>query len=341
MTRALDNALAVGNLTRNRILNPAFQVSQEYATGAGPTVTTGGIYVMDGWVGVNNTDGTMTSAQVTTGGIAPSGSPMRVALACTVVDASLAAGQYAEILQPLEGLNLADLEWGTTNAKSIVLRFYVKTSMAGAYGVSLVNSATNRCYVQTFTVAAGEVNTDKLVTLVIPGDTTGTWLKDTGVGIYLRICLASGTTALTASTGWQAGNFLGITGSQVNFMSSTAGSAFYLADVGLYEGTAAPPFEVPSYQEELRRCQRYWENGTFHVIGAGYAANAVISNRVSFKNTKRAAPTVAINVTFRTGMNASEGVSFTQTDSVTVSGTTTGITTGAESQGTWTANARL
>jgi hypothetical protein len=300
-----------------------------------------GTYIMDSWYASNNTDGTMTSAQVTTGGIAPSGSPMRLAVACTVIDASLAAAQLASLEQRLEGLNVADLEWGTASAKSIVVRFVVKTSLAGTYGFSVCNGAGNRSYVQTFTVAAGEVNTDKTLTFVVPGDTTGTWAKDTTTGLIVRICLASGSTFTTASTGWQAGNFLGITGSQVNFMSSAAGSAFYLADAGLYEGTAAPPFEVPSYQEELRRCQRYWENGTFHVIGAGYAANSVIANRVSFKNTKRATPTVAISVSFRTGINASEGTSFVQTDGVTVSGTTTGITTGAESQGTWTANARL
>lgn len=294
---------------RNRILNPAFQVNQEFVTGTGPTIGSAGSYVCDGWIATNNTDGTLTGAQVNTA-IAPSGSPMRMGFACTVIDATIAAGQYAVINQYLEGLNVADLEWGTANAKSIALRFYVKVSLAGTYGVSVANAANTRSYVQSFTVGAGEVGTDKLVTLVIPGDTTGAWSKDTNIGLNVRIALAAGSTYLTASTGWNAGYFLGITGSQANFMSTTSGSNFVLADVGLYEGTTVPTFEIPSYVDEYRRCQRYWQSGGSWIAGYNVAGNG-IHWTISLPVLMRINPTMSFGGTVYSNASGLAGYSAT------------------------------
>ena len=38
----------------------------------------------------------------------------------------------------------------------------------------------------------------------------------------------------------------------------TVGNVFELFDVGLYEGSAAPSFRLPNYDDELRKCQRYY-----------------------------------------------------------------------------------
>jgi REP element-mobilizing transposase RayT len=49
----------------------------------------------------------------------------------TTADGTLAATQFCSVDQFIEGYNVADLNWGTANAKSVTLSFYVKSSLTG------------------------------------------------------------------------------------------------------------------------------------------------------------------------------------------------------------------
>lgn len=224
----LEN-IGVGGLTdvrRNRIVNHDMRVSQENGTTSG---TTNGYYAVDQWATYRVTSaGTITSAQAAS--VTPAGSPNRYRVTITTADASLAAGEYLTITQNLEGSNVADLQYGGSSAKNIVLRFGFK-GPAGTYAVHLGNSAANRSYVALFTIAAPDANTDTVQTISIAGDTTGTWLTADGViGLTLDIVLACGST-FQGSTGWQAGNILGTSG--VSNSMGTGSAVFELFDVGL------------------------------------------------------------------------------------------------------------
>jgi len=246
---------------RNRIVNHGMQISQERGT-ALVDVTTGGAYTVDQWiVGLSTTPGgTLRAQQIAS--ITPGGSPFRVRHTVQAADASIAAGDIYSIVQVIEGQMIADARFGTASARQIVVRFGVRSSIAGTFGVRLLNSAGNRCYVTTITIAGGEINTDLVRTIVIPGDTSGTWLTDTGIGFDLRITLAAGTTSQTTAGSWLAGNFL-TTSAQTNFMG-TASATFELFDVGLYVDHlnigVAPFWELPAWDDELRACRRFWES---------------------------------------------------------------------------------
>jgi hypothetical protein len=287
MTRALDSALASGLPPRNRIYNPAFQISQEFGADAATGVTSAAVkYICDGWQIANTTTGTVIASQSTQQ--TPGGSKYRLGMAVTVADATVGINEYVIVQQAIEGYSVFDLKWGTASAKPITLRYYFNVPIAGTYGLSVCNSTGLRCYVVPVVVAANEINTDKLVTLTIPGDTGGTWAVDNNVGLIIRWCYMAGTTYQTATpNAWGTANVF-TTAAQVNNVATTSGGGS-IADVGLYEGTSAPPFEVPNLMEEFRRCQRYLEYAEITLTTSPY------TTQVAMMAQKRlASPTITL-----------------------------------------------
>jgi hypothetical protein len=297
---------------RNRIINPAMQISQERGT-ALVDVTTGVAYTIDQWLASLSTTpgGTLRAQQVASA--TPGGSPFRLRLTAQAADASIAAGDFYALVAYIEGQMIADARFGTASARQIVIRFGVRSSLAGTFGVRFANSASNRSYVTTITIAGGEINTDLVRTIVIPGDTTGTWLTDTGIGLALAVMLASGTTFQTTAGSWQAGAFL-TTSAQTNFMG-TAGATFELFDVGLYVDAlnigAAPSWELPAWDADLRAAERYarlvTQSQSFVSAGVGHA----LATQINFPQM-RVAP-VLTNLGDGTSVNASSATFDTPT----------------------------
>ena len=260
------------NLYRNRIVNPCMQISQERGVNVA-ALTTGVAYTVDQWIAALSATpgGTLWVNQVAS--VTPSGSPFRLRHSVQAFDSSIAAGDYYGITHHIEGLMIADARFGTASARQIVIRLGVNCSIAGTFGVRLTNSASNRSYVTTITIAGGEINTDLLRTIVIPGDTSGTWLTDTGIGLTLQITLAAGTTWQGTAGSWQASNITTTSG-QTNLMG-TINATFELFDVGLYVDVlatgVAPPFELPAWDADLRACQRYWEKSYSYGTAPGTA----------------------------------------------------------------------
>lgn len=240
---------------RNRIVNHDMRMDQEWNGAAG---TTNGRFGRDQFATYFNS----SAATITTQGVSsvtPAGSPNRYRVTITTADTSLAAGEYLTISQNLEGSNVADFMYGGANAKQSVLRFGFKAP-AGTYAVHLGNSAANRSYVALFTISAGQANTDTVQTVVIPGDTTGTWLTADGViGITLDIVLAAGST-FQGAAGWQAGNILAT--SAISNGMGTGSAVFELFDVGLRLDPDATgvygQYEVGEV-DPVYRSERYWE----------------------------------------------------------------------------------
>lgn len=241
---------------RNRICNPAMQISQENGD-TGSAASAGAVYyVADQWYGNWSVTGAALQVTRSSTTLSPNGNSL-FSTGVTTAKASLAASEYFLVSTTIEGANVKDFKWGTTGALPVVLRFWVWAQTPGLYSVRIANNDTSRSYVAPFTVTTGSAW--QQVVIPIPGDTTGTWTKDNSVGIYIHFARAVGTTFVGVA-GWQAGNFYAVPG-QVNG-AAVASNAMNFADVGLYldpEGTGlAPPFETPDYADELARCQRYF-----------------------------------------------------------------------------------
>jgi hypothetical protein len=266
------------------------QISQERGA-TSVDVTTGGVYTVDQWIaGLSATPGgTLRAQQVAS--VTPGGSPFRLRHTVQVADTSIAAGDVYVITQPIEGWMVADARFGSASARQLILRFGVRSSVAGTFAARIHNHDSSRSWIAMFTIAAGEINTDVVRTFVVPGSTTGTWLTDAGLGMSFQICLAAGAT-WHGVAGWQNGN-AATTSAQTNLMA-TAGATFDLFDVGLYVDPlnigAAPPWELPAWDADLRACQRYFEWVPFDIGFTSSGANNILQLSVPFVVDKRATP---------------------------------------------------
>ena len=280
---------------RNRIVNGAMQISQENGdTAAGTTAYYGADQFFTSFV---TSAGVVSTQRVQS--VTPSGAKDRYRVSVTTADASLAAGEFLTVTTRLEGNMVADFQWGTASAKQIVLRFLWK-GPAGTYSVAISNSAGNRSYPVNFTPTAA--NTDEVITIVIPGDTSGTWLTTTGIGLNLTFTMAAGSTFQGTNATWAAGNFYG-TASTSNGLSANT-NVFEISEVGLYldaDSTGVTPaYQLPAFDEELFRSQRYF--WAFAAAGGqqGVALGLVLTTTTArfFKEClppMRASPTLAIS----------------------------------------------
>jgi hypothetical protein len=221
-----------------------------------------------------NTDGSFSGQQVST---APSGFINSLKFTVTSADTSLAAGQYANLRQPIEGLNVADLAWGTASAATVTLSFWVYSSLTGTFGGSLRNSAGDRSYPFTYTISTA--NTWEQKTITVAGDTTGTWLTTNGAGLIVIWGLGVGSTFSGTAGAWAAANYLSATGAVS--VVGTNGATWYITGVQLEKGSTATSFDYRPYGTELQLCQRYlptWSpsSSVYGAVGSGmcYATSA-------------------------------------------------------------------
>jgi hypothetical protein len=285
---------------KNRIINGAMMIDQRNV-GASVTLNSVGIYTVDRWQGVEDTDGAMTGQQSST---APTGFVNSLICTTTTADTSLSATQYAVVLQKIEGTNISDLAWGTANAKTVTLSFWVRSSLTGTFGGSLTNNALNRSYPFTYTISAANTWEQKFIT--IPGDTSGTWLTNTETGIQLNLGLGVGSTYSGTAGSWAGSLFLSAT-SAVSVIG-TLNATWYITGVQLEVGSTATSFDYRSYGTELNLCLRYFEKSAEPATAINSANDAtflvtnlynnIVNNSyyadVIYKVIKRAAPTVTL-----------------------------------------------
>jgi len=238
--------------TKNLIINGDMRIDQRNA-GASLTVNTAAVvYSVDRLYTYGQAaDGVFTVQQVTD---APSGFINSVKATVTTADASIGASQLYILSQKIEGNNIAHLDWGTANAKTVTLSFWVKSSLTGTFSGSLKNHDGSRAYPFTYTILSA--NTWEKKSITITGDITGTWLTTNAVGITLTFTLGSGSSRLGTANTWAAANLDGATGTTE--VIATNGATFYLTGVQLEIGDTATPFEQLQYGQQLALCQRYY-----------------------------------------------------------------------------------
>lgn len=247
---------------RNRIINGAMELNTRNAGTLTANTTTQ--YPVDRWTVVQVSDGAF-NARATTN--APVGFTSALYFDVVTPDATLAATQYTNVQQKIEGFNVDDLAWGTANARTVTLSFWVRSSLTGTFSGRIANVDNTRAYPFTYTISVA--NTYEYKTITIPGDTTGTWNTDNTTGITVGFTIGSGTTFLGTANAWQAGNFVGATGT--TSVIGTAGANFYITGVQLEVGSNATPFERRPYGLEFLLCQRYYQR--VQPAGAGITAS--------------------------------------------------------------------
>ena len=187
----------------------------------------------------------------------------------STADASLAAGDHAEILAPIDGYTIADVI-----NQTVTIATWIKSNKTGTYCLSLRNGGVDRSRISTVTVTAGW--TEVTATFQMHDASSGGWNLSDGVGLWLSVCLAAGSTFHTAAGAWASGNFLA-TSAQVNFLDSTAND-LRIALPRLFLGDALPPARAGDNAAELRSCRRYLRKS--FLLGVAPAQNAGIAGSV-------------------------------------------------------------
>ena len=271
---------------RNRIINGAMVIDQR---NAGATVTPlNGTYTLDRWKCSFSQASKFTVGQSST---APVG--FTNSFLATVSNAyTITSGDYFVPSHKIEGYNIADLGWGTADAKTVTLSFWVRSSLTGTFAVTILNGANNRSYPATYTINAA--NTFEYKTITIAGDTSGTWLTTNGIGLDIYWNLGVGSTYSGTANAWQAGTYYSATGA--TSVVGTSGATFYITGVQLERGSTASSFEYRSFGTELALCQRYYQvlsNGLSVAYMAGASSTVAVVYTGSLPIPMRTTPTLS------------------------------------------------
>ena len=246
---------------KNRLINGAAVIDQR-TSGAAVTGVSGGSFCVDKWrCGGAFNAGRFTIQQNLNSITPPAGFTNYMGVTTTTAESPPSSGAVYVFVQWIEGYNIADLGFGTANAKTITLSFWARSSLTGTFAGDVTNGSQDRSYV--FTYSLPTANTWTYCTVTIPGCTTGTWDTTNGAGMGLRFSLGIGSTYLTSSTNqWLTGQYEGATG-QTNVVS-TSGATWYMTGAQLEVGVSATTFDYRPYTTELQLCQRY-ANSTFPI----------------------------------------------------------------------------
>jgi hypothetical protein len=303
-TTAYVNAVTgTGGITgfKNRIINGAMVIDQRNA-GAEVNPAVANTYHLDRWL-VGSTVASKFKIGQNAGAVTPP-TGYKNYLGCTSLSAYAAgASESFNIQQRIEGFNIADLAWGTASAATVTLSFQVYSSLTGTFGGSLRNSGTSRSYPFSYSISVA--NTWTQISITIAGDTSGTWLTTSGIGIYVTFSIGTGATLSGTAGSWAAANYVSATGA--TSVVGASGATFYITGVQLEKGSTATSFDYRPYGTELALCQRYFERSynigvtTGTALAAGIfgfntplATASDIPAKIVFKVTKRNNPTMSV-----------------------------------------------
>jgi hypothetical protein len=233
---------------KNRIINGDMRISQRFGTSSNNN--SGYAYTLDRFV-ANSIP--FNCAQNLNNITPPKGFTKYLGFQ-TSVPTALSAGSYPGVSQAIEGYNMADFGWGTTNAIPATLSFWVYSSVTGTWGGTIYDAAFNYTYVFTYSIPVA--NTWTYITLTIPAPTSGTFNTDNTQAAKIYWSMGCGSTYSGTATGaWQVGGYLGATGTVS--ISNTNNATFYITGVQFEAGTQATAFDFRDYGRELILCQRY------------------------------------------------------------------------------------
>ena len=182
---------------------------------------------------------------------------------CTTAQGSLTSDTGFTIEQRLEGQNVQSIKKGTSNAEKLTMAFWVRSNKTGTYICELVDNDNTRHCSKSYTISSADTWEKKVINF--PADTTGAFGNDNALSLKLRIWLAAGSdfTGGTLATSFASVTNANTAVGQVNLADSTD-NEFYLTgvqmEVGEFDSNTIPSFPFESHENNLRKCQRYFQS---------------------------------------------------------------------------------
>jgi len=279
---------------KNRIINGNCNIAQRNGTTAVATNASG--MVIDMWA--VNASGNYGNWQQNLNSITPPAGFTSYLGGVSTGNYTFVSSNYCNLNPVIEWNNMADWNWGTANAQTITISFWIRASTTGTYSFAMSNGGNSRTYRTTYTI--NSANTWEYKTITIAGDTGGTWANGNNRGLQIWFGAGVGTTyAGAATTTWQS-DFLFNTSGCVNWMG-ISGATWYITGLQVEVGTTATNFDFRSYGTELALCQRYYALvGSATGCGNNYnntAAQMHFVYPVPMRVAPTANPTAALTIT--------------------------------------------
>lgn len=252
---------------RNRIINGGMDIDQRFE-GTSKTITVHPTYTLDRWGAAAMAASKFSVQQVVD---APAGSGFVYSLKATSLSAYTAGvAEEFGIYQQIVGWNVADLMFGTVNAKTVTLSFWVKSSLTGMFCGRIKNNFSNRSFI--FTYVIGAANTWEAKSITMPGDQSGSWTTDKTIGLQCFWDLGGGSNFVgTTAFAWLAADVNHVAAATP--VIGTNGATWQLTGVQLEDGDRATPFAIRHREFEERLCAYYYQKsfsrGTVPAQAAG------------------------------------------------------------------------
>ena len=287
------------------IINGDMQVAQRGTSSTGVTAT--GYRTVDRWLAsIGGTGaGTWTSAQeaLTSGAAYTDGFSTALRWDCTTADASLGASDVLSLQYRFEGQDLQLFKKGTANAETYTVAFWVKSNKTGTSQCNLYDGDNNRLCGASFTISSGDTWEHKICNFA--ADTTGVLDDDNAESMLIYFPLAAGSnyTGGAIPTAWETLSNSDLAASNLALADSTSNDFAITGiqlEVGTYTSSTIPPFQHESYGDNLRRCERYFQQfpvasgPAYTIVGTGFAYSATnVSIWIPLRTPMRATPSFA------------------------------------------------
>ena len=285
----LNNSLS----NRNLVINGAMQVWQRGT--ASTNVTSTPMYLADRWecrAGEGSTHTVIQSTDVPTSeGDGKSGFAYSLKFTVGSSAGTISAGTGNNYFNyKMEGRDFYHAKWGTAQAKTITLSFWVKSSVIGDYGL-MFGKDLSQTYSTKYTISSA--NTWEKKTITVTGPSSGTWQNDNNISLRILWNWGAGSnyTTSTLETWGTDDNRGGYNGGSAVQLVTNPNATWYITGVQVEIGDSATSFEHRTAQDELLRCQRY-----FYMVGGESGGNKrnYIVGRTSNTNAMYCAPPSAV-----------------------------------------------
>lgn len=275
--------------SRNIFINGDCRIAQR-TTASQSHSAVGSIYGVDRFYAFANATGKVT-VQQNQGSVTPPAGFQNYVGITSSGSYTPTAGNVFAFGQPIEANNAAQLRWGTADAKTVTLSFWVRSSLTGTFGGAFLKQGLSRSYPYSYTI--NSANTWEYKTITIPGDTdTSASYNMTGTGLfgYFIWDYGSGDNVRGTAGAWFGGQREGVTGA--NRVVSTSGATWYITGIQVEVGEKATPFEHRSFGDALALCQRYYRENA-RILGIWTDAQSMRFIHL-LAPEMRAAPTVTL-----------------------------------------------
>ena len=225
----------------------------------------------------------------------------------TTGDATMTAAEYNIPLQMrMEGNTLQAIKKGTSNAEKITFAFWVYATVTGTYVLELSDDDNNRYNSQSYTVSSSNTWEKKIVNF--PADTTGAFDNDNAKSLTINFWGGAGSdfSSGTLATSWGGASDTTRAVGQVNAFASN-NNVWQITglqlEVGEFDSTSIPSFPFESFENNLRKCQRYYyRREAENTYGPGAQGMQIGSSNTMIQGyhpvKMRAAPSMSVDGTW-------------------------------------------